>query len=105
EVYDICPTSVYNQRYALLQVIMETDPEELQFLDAFGIVAEAFKILRSATKLLAAITVTLLLPLSWLVLVQSLISQPLVNKIAMNKLFLGIDTGNPAQEKTLHNLH
>ncbi|KAH9317308.1 hypothetical protein KI387_019077, partial [Taxus chinensis] len=84
---------------------MERDLDELQLLDAFGIVAEAFKILRSATKLLAAITVTLLLPLSFPILVQSLFSQPLLNKIAMNKLLLGIEAGNSAQEKTLHNLH
>ncbi|GLJ55710.1 hypothetical protein SUGI_1196700 [Cryptomeria japonica] len=84
---------------------MERELGELQFLDIVGVVAEAFKILRSAAKLLCAITLTLLLPLSFAILGHSLISEPLFKKILRNKLLLPYEEGTSMEKETLHKLY
>lgn len=78
---------------------------ELQFLDIVGVVGEAFKILRSAAKILGAITLTLLLPLSFAILGHSLISEPLFKKIIRNKLLLPYEEGTSLEKETLHTLY
>ncbi|GLJ55723.1 hypothetical protein SUGI_1196910 [Cryptomeria japonica] len=82
---------------------MEKEFEELKFLDIVGVVEEAMKILSSVTKLLASITITLLLPLSFAILSHSMITEPLSNKMITNKSLLRYEEadlfgkGNPAQ--------
>jgi len=53
---------------------MDKDPEDLQFLGIVGIVGEAFQILRSSAKLLGAVTLTLVLPLSCAILGHHFVS-------------------------------
>lgn len=78
---------------------------ELQFLDIVGVVEESFKILRSAAKLLGAITLTLFLPLSFVILGHSLITEPLFKKIWRNKLLLPYEEGTAMENETLHKLY
>ncbi|GLJ55720.1 hypothetical protein SUGI_1196860 [Cryptomeria japonica] len=84
---------------------MDGKAAELHFLDAFGIVGEACKIVRREAKLLGGIALTLLLPLSFVIQVYRLISEPLLSKIMMNGELLGIEVSSPAAESIRHNLH
>ncbi|GLJ55725.1 hypothetical protein SUGI_1196930 [Cryptomeria japonica] len=84
---------------------MDREAGELYFLDAFGIVGEAWKIVGRKAKLLGAITLTLLFPLSFVIHGYSLFSGPLTNKIMMNDSLFGIEAGSPAAESVNHSLH
>lgn len=88
---------------------MEKETEELQFLSAFGIVKEAFNILfrSSCTKLLGALTLGLLFPLSFATLAHTFISEPLLHKIVCNRviLYYQMQVGSPDRERTLWELN
>lgn len=79
---------------------MGKDSEKLQFLGTFGIVSESFNILLRSpcSNLLRALTLCLLLPLSFAMLGHLFVTQPLLGKIACDKF------DNPASEKTLREL-
>ncbi|GLJ55719.1 hypothetical protein SUGI_1196850 [Cryptomeria japonica] len=84
---------------------MDGEAAEFHFLDAFGIVGEACKIVRREAKLLGGIALTLLLPLPFIIQVYRLISEPLLSKIMMNVALSGIEVSSPAAESIRHNLH
>lgn len=81
--------------------MLDREPEELQFLGVVGILAEAFKILRSCLKQLAAITATLILPLSFVILGHTLVSDPLVHKIQKNEDTFEKQAGGPGADRTM----
>ncbi|CAN6475933.1 unnamed protein product [Victoria cruziana] len=84
---------------------MDREPEELQFLGFFGIYGEAFKIINSWRKLFAKITLTLILPLSFIFLAHIQISDAIFAKINRNEEALDSQPiGSPAQNKILQNL-
>ncbi|XP_059070780.1 uncharacterized protein LOC131079000 [Cryptomeria japonica] len=60
---------------------MEREADEFHFLDAFGIVGEATKIVRREVKLLGVIALTLLLPLSFVIHGHSLFAHPAAESI------------------------
>eukprot|EP01018_Ginkgo_biloba_P012394 Gb_08950 [translate_table: standard] len=84
--------------------MMDSDPEELQFLGAFGILKESSKIMRSCARLLAAITLTLILLLSLAILGHTLVSNYLLNKIQQNEIEYLMEDGNPAAGRALKKL-
>lgn len=55
--------------------MIDKEEEESHYLDSFGIVGEAWKIVHPETKLLEAIALTLMLPLSFVIYGNSLISE------------------------------
>lgn len=81
--------------------MLDREPEELQFLGVFGILAEAFKILRSCLKQLGAITATLILPLSFVILGHTLVSDPLIRKIQKNEDTFEKQAGSPDANRTM----
>lgn len=81
--------------------MLDREPEELQFLGVVGILAEAFKILRSYLKQLSAITATLILPLSFVILGHTLVSDPLVQKIQKNEDTFEKQAGGPGADRTM----
>jgi len=83
---------------------MDREPEDLQFLGSVGIIKEAFKILRSYAKLLGAITLTLILPLSFAILGHNLVSEYMLNKIRWNEMFYQMEAGSPAGERIMREL-
>lgn len=80
--------------------MLDREPEELQFLGVLGILSEAFKILRSCVKQLGAITLTLILPLSFAILGHTLVSDPLIRKIDKNEDTFERQAGSPDAERT-----
>ncbi|XP_010260469.1 PREDICTED: uncharacterized protein LOC104599567 [Nelumbo nucifera] len=64
---------------------MDTEPEELQFLGFFGIYREAYKIICSWSKIFTKITLSLILPLSFIFLAHIQISEFLFAKILRNE--------------------
>eukprot|EP01018_Ginkgo_biloba_P012395 Gb_08949 [translate_table: standard] len=85
--------------------MMDSDPEELQFLGAFGILKESSKIMRSCARLLGAITLTLVLPLSLAILGHIFVSNYLSNKIQQNEIEYLMDDGSPAAGRALKKLY
>ncbi|GLJ55709.1 hypothetical protein SUGI_1196680 [Cryptomeria japonica] len=85
---------------------MERELAERRSLGTVGVVAEAFKILCSAPKLLGAITLTLLLPLKLIVTFgNNLIPKPLF-EINENELLHQFEKGTYSLEKeTVHTLY
>jgi len=81
--------------------MLDREPEELQFLGVVGILAEAFKILRSCVKQLGAITLTLILPLSFAILGHTLVSDPLIHKIERNEDTFEKQAGSPDADRTM----
>eukprot|EP00262_Sarcandra_glabra_P003304 TRINITY_DN13961_c2_g1_i3.p1 TRINITY_DN13961_c2_g1~~TRINITY_DN13961_c2_g1_i3.p1 ORF type:complete len:359 (-),score=17.90 TRINITY_DN13961_c2_g1_i3:180-1178(-) len=64
---------------------MDREPEELQFLGFFGIYREAYKLVSSWRKLFSQITLSLVLPLSFIFLAHIQISDLLFTKINNNE--------------------
>ncbi|KAJ0096870.1 hypothetical protein Patl1_27946 [Pistacia atlantica] len=64
---------------------MDREQEDLQFLSFFGIFKESFRIIFSWTKIFSQITLTLILPLSFIYLAHMEISQLLFFKILHDK--------------------
>ncbi|KAI3903653.1 hypothetical protein MKW98_032307 [Papaver atlanticum] len=60
---------------------MDREPEELQFLGFFGIFSEAYNIIVSRRKIFSQITLAFILPLSFIYLAQTKISDLLSSKI------------------------
>ena len=60
---------------------MDREQEEMQFLGVFGIFSEAYKLILSRRKIFSQITLSLILPLSFLVLIHIEVSDVLFDKI------------------------
>ncbi|PSS00097.1 hypothetical protein CEY00_Acc24064 [Actinidia chinensis var. chinensis] len=67
---------------------MDREQEEMQFLGLFGIYAESYKIILSWRKLFSQITLSLILPLSFIFLAHIEVSDLLFSKILHNELQL-----------------
>jgi len=83
---------------------MDRDPEDLQFVGIVGIVGEAFQILRSSAKLLGAVTLTLVLPLSFAILGHHFVSDYLQYKSHWFIMFYDVVTGRPVAERGIREL-
>jgi len=83
---------------------MDREPEDLQFLGSVGIIGEAFKILRSYSKLLGALTLTLILPLSFAILGHNMVSEYLLHKIRWDEWIYHLDAGSPTAKKIMREL-
>ncbi|RZC44228.1 hypothetical protein C5167_037167, partial [Papaver somniferum] len=64
---------------------MDREPEELQFLGLFGIYHEAYNIITSRRKIFSRITLAFILPLSFIYLAQTKISDLLFPKMVHNQ--------------------
>lgn len=84
---------------------MDTEPEDLQFLNIFGILRESIKILRSHAKLFVALTVTLIVPLCLVGLGHHLVTEPLAAKIKRDEFFAARQRGTSAEETTEERIH
>ncbi|KAH6789131.1 hypothetical protein C2S51_004137 [Perilla frutescens var. frutescens] len=79
---------------------MEMEQEELQFLGVFGIYRESCKLIYKLRKILTQITLTLILPLSFIILAQERVSQILYWKIRFNEFRLHESKlGTPRHDK------
>ncbi|XP_050364228.1 uncharacterized protein LOC126782914 [Argentina anserina] len=67
---------------------MDREQDELQFLGIFGICKESFKIIYNWRKIFSQITLTLILPLSFIFLAHIEISNILLNRIIYNENIL-----------------
>jgi len=83
---------------------MDREPEDLQFLGKVGIIVEAFKIVRYYAKLLGALTLTLILPLSFAILGHNLVFEYLLRKIRWDEMFYQVEAGTPAGERIMREL-
>ncbi|EXB37653.1 hypothetical protein L484_021860 [Morus notabilis] len=82
---------------------MDREPEELQFLGAFGIYKEAYKIIFSLRKIFSQITLALILPMSLIFLIHKEISNALFRKILINESNLDQTiVGSPKYNKLSH---
>ncbi|KAH9315608.1 hypothetical protein KI387_024235, partial [Taxus chinensis] len=84
--------------------MMDKEQEELQFVGSWGILREAFNVLRSSLKHFMAITFTLILPLSFLILGHTLISDPLITKILTNEETLAGEGEGADADRTINAL-
>lgn len=80
---------------------MDTEPEELRFLNIFGILRESFKVLLSHTKLFIALTLTLIIPLCVVGLGHTLITEPIARRIQWDQLLANSQAVTPAQEEKI----
>lgn len=79
---------------------MDREQEEMQFLGVFGIVKEAYKIIISCNKILSQITLSLILPLSLLILIHIEVSDVVFDKIIHNEVNLSeTQVGSPKYDK------
>ncbi|XP_068648681.1 uncharacterized protein [Aristolochia californica] len=84
---------------------MDREPEELQFVGFFGICNEAYKIVLSCRRIFSQITLSLILPLSFIFLAHIQISDLIFTKIAINEEALETTRmGSPSQDKILDRL-
>ncbi|XP_042495142.1 uncharacterized protein LOC122074383 [Macadamia integrifolia] len=67
---------------------MDREPEELQFLGLFGIYKESLKIIFSWPKIFTKITLSLILPLTFILLAHIQLCDLLFSKIIKNQLLL-----------------
>lgn len=80
---------------------MDTEPEELRFLNIFGILRESFKVLLSHTKLFIALTLTLIIPLCVVGLGHTLITEPISGRIMWDRFLARSHDVTPAQEEKI----
>lgn len=79
---------------------MDREQEEMQFLGLFGIYKESYKIIISWRKIFSQITLTLILPLSFIFLIHIQISNILFRKIMNNtNEILETQQGTPQYQK------
>ncbi|OVA01991.1 hypothetical protein BVC80_1465g2 [Macleaya cordata] len=79
---------------------MDREPEELQFMGFYGIYREAYKIIVSWRKIFLQITLSFILPLSFIYLAQMEISELLFEKIIHNEHTLQrTRTGSPMHNR------
>ncbi|XP_022753577.1 uncharacterized protein LOC111301838 [Durio zibethinus] len=79
---------------------MDREQEEMQFLGFFGIYMESFKVIFAWRKIFSKITLSLILPLSFIYLVQMEVSSLFFRKIIHNEIELDhTRSGTPKYEK------
>ncbi|KAE8100492.1 hypothetical protein FH972_018388 [Carpinus fangiana] len=79
---------------------MDREQEDMQFLGLFGIYQEAYKIVFSWRKVFTQITLTLILPLSFIFLAHMEVSELLFSNIIHNEIALdGTPQGTPKYNK------
>ncbi|KAH0976658.1 hypothetical protein GBA52_026377 [Prunus armeniaca] len=79
---------------------MDREQDELQFLGIFGICKEAYKIVFSWRKIFSQITLTLILPLSFIFLAHIELSNILLLRIIHNERVLGrTNTNSPRYQR------
>ncbi|KAK7311485.1 hypothetical protein RJT34_09668 [Clitoria ternatea] len=81
-----------------------TDHEKMQFLGLFGIYKESYKIMLSRKKIFTQITLTLILPLSFIILIHLQISDILFGKIMHDSQDLTSTPSDSPQQQKLINL-
>ncbi|KAK4793012.1 hypothetical protein SAY86_023447 [Trapa natans] len=78
---------------------MDREQEEMQFLGLFGVFRESFKIIQSWRRIFTQISLTLILPLSFVFLLHIDVSEVLLSKIIYNEEALDRSVGTPRYEK------
>ncbi|OUZ99445.1 hypothetical protein BVC80_1801g16 [Macleaya cordata] len=81
---------------------MDREPEELQFMGLFGIYKEAYKITVSWRKIFSRITLSLILPLSFIYLAQIQISELILAKIDDSQDVEGLATRGTSNFNRIH---
>ncbi|GLJ39984.1 hypothetical protein SUGI_0818100 [Cryptomeria japonica] len=84
--------------------MLDREPEELQYLGAWGIVREARNVFKASRKQFMAITLTLILPLSFVILAHTLVSDSLLKKIQTNEDKFEREGDGPEADRTLNAL-
>ncbi|MBA0612720.1 hypothetical protein Godav_013295 [Gossypium davidsonii] len=82
---------------------MDREQEEMQFLGFFGIYKESYKVIIACRKIFSKITLSLILPLSFIYLVHMEVSSLLFRKIIHTKVELD-EAQSPAKAQKLHDL-
>ncbi|GMI89544.1 hypothetical protein like AT4G19950 [Hibiscus trionum] len=82
---------------------MDREQEEMQFLGFFGIYAESFKLIISCRKIFSKITLSLIIPMSFIYLVHMEVSGLLFGKIMKTEVELD-ETKSPAKSQKLRDL-
>ncbi|XP_042485769.1 uncharacterized protein LOC122066011 [Macadamia integrifolia] len=79
---------------------MDREPEELQFLGLLGIYKESSKVIFTWRKVFTKITLSLILPLTFIFLAQIQISELIFSKIIKNEVALdGTRSGTPSYDR------
>ncbi|TYI39246.1 hypothetical protein ES332_A02G084600v1 [Gossypium tomentosum] len=82
---------------------MDREQEEMQFLGFFGIYKESYKVIIACRKIFSKITLSLILPLSFIYLLHMEVSSLLFRKIIHTKVELD-EAQSPAKTQKLHDL-
>ncbi|MBA0856186.1 hypothetical protein Goshw_024477 [Gossypium schwendimanii] len=82
---------------------MDREQEEMQFLGFFGIYKESYKVIIACRKIFSKITLSLILPLSFIYLLHMEVSSLLFKKIIHTKVELD-EAQSPAKAQKLHDL-
>ncbi|MBA0827932.1 uncharacterized protein LOC105797106 [Gossypium raimondii] len=82
---------------------MDREQEEMQFLGFFGIYKESYKVIIACRKIFSKITLSLILPLSFIYLLHMEVSSLLFRKIIHTKVELD-EAQSPAKAQKLHDL-
>ncbi|MBA0797893.1 hypothetical protein Gohar_008547 [Gossypium harknessii] len=82
---------------------MDREQEEMQFLGFFGIYKESYKVIIACRKIFSKITLSLILPLSFIYLLHVEVSSLLFRKIIHTKVELD-EAQSPAKAQKLHDL-
>ncbi|XVF64426.1 hypothetical protein PTKIN_Ptkin09bG0168500 [Pterospermum kingtungense] len=81
-------------------MVMDREQEEMQFLGFFGIYTESYKIIFAWRKIFSKITLSLILPLSFIYLVHMEVSSLFIGKISHNQTELDqTQSGTPKSKK------
>ncbi|KAK4741031.1 hypothetical protein SAY87_024619 [Trapa incisa] len=78
---------------------MDREQEEMQFLGLFGVFRESFNIIRSWRRIFMQISLTLILPLSFVFLLHIDVSEVLLSKIIYNEEALDRSVGTPRYQR------
>lgn len=82
---------------------MDREQEQMQFLGFFGIYKESYKLIIACRKIFSKITLSLILPLSFIYLLQMEVSSLLLRKIMHTTVELD-ETQSPAKAQKLHDV-
>ncbi|MFQ6628558.1 hypothetical protein Gotur_007299 [Gossypium turneri] len=82
---------------------MDREQEDMQFLGFFGIYKESYKVIIACRKIFSKITLSLILPLSFIYLLHMEVSSLLFRKIIHTKVELD-EAQSPAKAQKLHDL-
>ncbi|TKY56046.1 hypothetical protein E2542_SST20475 [Spatholobus suberectus] len=83
---------------------MDREQEEMQFIGFFGVYKEASKIILSWRRIFSQITLTLILPLSFIFLIHIEVSNLLFRKILFNSIVMDETKPNTPQHDKLSDM-